>query len=97
MSDEEYERFEVTDHDLQNEFNPNRYRKRTSKQQQIYGKCYTFFCKRLEIWKKNNAFLSLTKGIWAEDSDEEVEEKVDRRGRRKPVVCILIIFSTNKN
>jgi Tuftelin interacting protein N terminal len=43
MADEEYERFEITDYDLQNEFNPNRYRKRTSKQQQIYGKFSHFF------------------------------------------------------
>ncbi|XP_073974704.1 septin interacting protein 1 [Rhodnius prolixus] len=36
MSDEEYEAFEVTDYDLENEFNINR-RRRTTKNQQIYG------------------------------------------------------------
>ncbi|XP_055683962.1 septin-interacting protein 1 [Lutzomyia longipalpis] len=36
MSDNEYEKFEVTDYDLDNEFNPNRRRKLT-KNQQIYG------------------------------------------------------------
>ncbi|XP_061395891.1 septin-interacting protein 1 [Musca vetustissima] len=37
MGDEEYERFEITDYDLENEFNPNRFRKKQSKQQAIYG------------------------------------------------------------
>lgn len=37
MSDEEYERFEVNDYDLDNEFNPNRNRRRPTKNQQIYG------------------------------------------------------------
>ncbi|XP_053959019.1 septin-interacting protein 1 [Anastrepha ludens] len=36
MSDNEYERFEVTDYDLENEFNPGR-RRNLSKNQQIYG------------------------------------------------------------
>ncbi|KAI9585373.1 hypothetical protein GQX74_001220 [Glossina fuscipes] len=35
--DNEYERFEITDYDIDNEFNPNRPRKKLSKQQQIYG------------------------------------------------------------
>lgn len=34
---EEYERFEITDYDLDNEFNPNRNRRRPTKKQQIYG------------------------------------------------------------
>lgn len=38
MSDEEFEKFEITDYDLDNEFNPNRKHKRSSKNQQIYGK-----------------------------------------------------------
>ncbi|BFF93517.1 septin-interacting protein 1 [Drosophila madeirensis] len=37
MSDNEYERFEITDYDLDNEFNTNRPRGRHSKHQQIYG------------------------------------------------------------
>ncbi|XP_052894039.1 septin-interacting protein 1 isoform X2 [Anopheles moucheti] len=37
MADEEYERFEITDYDLDNEFNPNRGRRRPTKHQQIYG------------------------------------------------------------
>uniref|UniRef100_A0A8D8YMB8 Tuftelin-interacting protein 11 n=1 Tax=Cacopsylla melanoneura TaxID=428564 RepID=A0A8D8YMB8_9HEMI len=37
MSDGEYERFEVTDYDLNNEFNTNRPRKKMSKNQMIYG------------------------------------------------------------
>lgn len=36
--EEEYERFEITDYDLDNEFNPNRPRRKLSKKQQIYGK-----------------------------------------------------------
>lgn len=39
MSDNEYERFEITDYDLDNEFNMNRPRGRHSKHQQIYGEC----------------------------------------------------------
>lgn len=38
MSDNEYERFEITDYDLENEFNPNRVRRRQTKEQSIYGK-----------------------------------------------------------
>ncbi|KAI8038238.1 septin-interacting protein 1 [Drosophila gunungcola] len=37
MSDNEYERFEITDYDLDNEFNMNRPRGRQSRHQQIYG------------------------------------------------------------
>ncbi|KAH8403014.1 hypothetical protein KR222_003144 [Zaprionus bogoriensis] len=37
MSDNEYERFEITDYDLDNEFNINRPRRRHTKHQQIYG------------------------------------------------------------
>ncbi|XP_067625460.1 septin-interacting protein 1 [Eurosta solidaginis] len=36
MSDNEYERFEITDYDLDNEFNPGR-RRHPTKNQQIYG------------------------------------------------------------
>ncbi len=35
--EEEYERFEITDYDLDNEFNPNRVRRKLTKKQQIYG------------------------------------------------------------
>ncbi|XP_055905501.1 septin-interacting protein 1 isoform X2 [Eupeodes corollae] len=37
MSDNEYEAFEITDYDLANEFNPNRPRRKLTKNQQIYG------------------------------------------------------------
>ncbi|XP_037958650.1 septin-interacting protein 1-like [Teleopsis dalmanni] len=37
MSDDGFERFEITDYDLDNEFNPNRPRRKLSKKQQIYG------------------------------------------------------------
>lgn len=37
MADDDYVRFEITDHDLQDEFNPNRHSRRTTKHQQIYG------------------------------------------------------------
>lgn len=37
MSGNEYEAFEVTDYDLANEFNPNRPRRKLTKNQQIYG------------------------------------------------------------
>ena len=38
MSSPEVERFEVTDEDLANEFNPNRHTYRQSKNKAIYGK-----------------------------------------------------------
>lgn len=37
MSDTEYEKFEINDYDLENEFNPFRGRRRPTKHQQIYG------------------------------------------------------------
>ncbi|XP_055855811.1 septin-interacting protein 1 [Episyrphus balteatus] len=37
MSGNEYEAFEITDYDLSNEFNPNRPRRKLTKNQQIYG------------------------------------------------------------
>lgn len=38
MSDNEYEKFEISDYDLENEFNPFRTgRRRPTKNQQIYG------------------------------------------------------------
>ncbi|CAG7724351.1 unnamed protein product [Allacma fusca] len=37
MSDEEYERFEVTDHDLAAELDPTRFRRNLTRNQQIYG------------------------------------------------------------
>lgn len=37
MSDNEYEKFEISDYDLENEFNPFRQRRRPTKHQQIYG------------------------------------------------------------
>ncbi|CAH1965310.1 unnamed protein product [Acanthoscelides obtectus] len=37
MSDDEMEKFEITDYDLENEFNINRPRKKLSKHHQIYG------------------------------------------------------------
>lgn len=42
MSDDEVIRFEITDYDLDNEFNPNRNRK-AKKEQQIYGKNFFNF------------------------------------------------------
>ncbi|KAI4462519.1 tuftelin-interacting protein 11-related [Holotrichia oblita] len=37
MSDDEVEKFEITDYDIENEFNINRPRRRPTKHQQIYG------------------------------------------------------------
>lgn len=37
MSDNEYEKFEISDYDLENEFTPFGGRKRPTKNQQIYG------------------------------------------------------------
>lgn len=63
MSDAEYEAFEVNDYDLDTEFNPNRSRRRPTKQQQIYGELDGFinveftilkfpcFCCKKNVWK----------------------------------------------
>jgi len=37
MSEDEVEKFEVSDYDLETEFNPNRFRKPITKNQHIYG------------------------------------------------------------
>lgn len=37
MSDDEMEKFEITDYDLDNEFNMNRPKRRLTKNQAIYG------------------------------------------------------------
>lgn len=37
MCEEDMEKFEITDYDIENEFNINRSRKGLSKHQQIYG------------------------------------------------------------
>jgi tuftelin-interacting protein 11 len=42
MSDEEVEKFEITDYDLENEFNINRPGRRISKNEQIYGKFFHY-------------------------------------------------------
>lgn len=52
MSDEEMEKFEITDYDLDNEFNMYRNRKGLSKQQQIYGKLTTFGPHKFSIYFK---------------------------------------------
>lgn len=44
MSDDEVIRFEITDYDLDNEFNFSRNRK-AKKEHQIYGKCCPICCK----------------------------------------------------
>lgn len=38
MSDDEMEKFEITDYDLDNEFNMHRPQKRLTKNQAIYGR-----------------------------------------------------------
>lgn len=49
MSDDEVIRFEITDYDLDNEFNINRNHRKQTKNQRIYGKGYLnqycFSCK----------------------------------------------------
>jgi tuftelin-interacting protein 11 len=75
--DEEYERFEVTDYDLDNEFNPNRNRRRPTKKQQIYGK-KTFSLRNIEITGNN-----FSKGIWADDSEEEENGSEFMSSKRK--------------
>lgn len=60
---EEYERFEITDYDLDNEFNPNRNRRRPTKKQQIYG----WFSKRFQVHR----IISIVLGVFGDDSDED--------------------------
>jgi tuftelin-interacting protein 11 len=40
MSDDEMEKFQISDYDLENEFNINRSRRKMSKKQQMLGKYY---------------------------------------------------------
>lgn len=42
MSEDEVESFEITDYDLDNEFNINRPRRKLSKKQQMLGKNFAF-------------------------------------------------------
>lgn len=72
---EEYERFEITDYDLENEFNPNRRRKNQSKHQQIYGKINV--SKKITQFSK---FLNFS-GIWADDSEDD--NSPDTKSSRK--------------
>ncbi|XP_050457784.1 tuftelin-interacting protein 11 isoform X1 [Cataglyphis hispanica] len=55
MSEDEVESFEITDYDLDNEFNINRPRRKLSKKQQMLV----------------TMFSDLNIGIWADDSDED--------------------------
>ncbi|CAH1160144.1 unnamed protein product [Phaedon cochleariae] len=59
MSDDEMEKFEITDYDLDNEFNIHRNRKKQSKHHQIYG-------------------------IWADDSEDDNDEKPSFKSRKQP-------------
>lgn len=43
MSEDEMESFEITDYDLDNEFNTNRFRRKLTKQQQMLGKYIYIF------------------------------------------------------
>lgn len=68
MDDEDiYERFEVSDWDLQNEFNPRRFKK-MSKNKAIYG-MYNLNVQMTHLSVKTNS--ALFKGIFDSDSDEE--------------------------
>jgi tuftelin-interacting protein 11 len=64
---EEYERFEITDYDLDNEFNPNRNRRRPTKKQQIYGKIMK---KKIRLKFKFKRLMMIS-GIFADDSDDD--------------------------
>lgn len=83
MSDDEYERFEITDYDLECESNPNRGRRRTTKNQQIYGKFSFIICEANNAIKNNYPI-----GIWNDDSENEdaPESSFGRRrgGKAKP-------------
>ena len=47
MSEDEVESFEITDYDLENEFNINRPRRKLSKKQQMLGKYFILILLRL--------------------------------------------------
>lgn len=51
--EDEMEKFEITDYDLENEFNINRPRRGLSKQQQIYGNIRVFLSKPQGLFKKD--------------------------------------------
>lgn len=86
MSDNEYEKFEINDYDLENEFNPFRAgRRRPTKNQQIYGESKAFSSSQNGKLIKIK-YVSL--GVWADNSDDEGEgpstlTSAGRRGRVK--------------
>lgn len=79
MSDEEYEKFEITDYDLDNEFNPNRNRRRPTKNQAIYGK----FLSNDNFLTSLLIFCVLLTGIWADNSGDSDDSGPELGGRRK--------------
>lgn len=76
--EEEYEPFQINDYDIDNEFNPNRFRKKMTKNQHIYGKYEEFYSAPIE-----NVYLCNIAGLWAEDSDEEGDGSDFMVGGRK--------------
>lgn len=52
MSDDEVVKFEITDYDLDNEFNMFRPRRNLSKNQQIYGKTECIFLDLIIVTEK---------------------------------------------
>lgn len=76
MSEDEVESFEITDYDLDNEFNINRPKRKLSKKQQMLGEFVFFTYSGSQIQSTppvaNNLIVVMFVGIWADDSDDEV-------------------------
>ncbi|RWS27723.1 tuftelin-interacting protein 11-like protein [Leptotrombidium deliense] len=71
MDDDIYEHFGISEWDLENEFNPNRFKRKITKKQQIYGELFTS--------QKLN-YTKLCLGIWA-SSESEDEDQTTTQGK----------------
>lgn len=78
--EEEYEKFEATDYDYENEFNPNRPRKKMSKNDQWLGENHMNFT--INTFINVNKFAKFA-GIYANyDSDDDGDGQSFSRGRK---------------
>ena len=92
MSSPETERFELTEEDYANEFNPNRFKFRQSKNQATYGMClhvqnikrYRFLVVSLDKVNVHPIGIAviLFTGIWADDSDEDERPSLSYDGKK---------------
>ncbi|RWS09302.1 tuftelin-interacting protein 11-like protein [Dinothrombium tinctorium] len=85
MDDDIYERFEISNWDLENEFNPKRYRKRVSKKQQIYGIWASSESEDDDDSKsKSKAPINFVSGGFKDSTENQNEERSDNEQPEVP-------------